>query len=668
MLKKVAAALIAFVIAGGIFSGTAYGLTFQDVPEGHWAYNSIDKVTNLGLMTGQTVDRFGINEMINKFEMSRILATLAGYKSFGATFEEHTYYEQLYQKHIGTIQQISQHLARWRSEYDTEIAYLLELGILTPLDLQHFIVIQSDSEGILALRRDEFCVFLVRLLDAEDVARSFVPSSLFSDDHDIEIPIKPYIYYMRHIGMITGDAHGNFNPRNALSKAAMAVLLDKTINLLGFGGNQQEQQPGTQQPGGNYSTMIGEITHVHSSFRAIEVRNLFNGERTIFPVLNNASIVVDGDPAFFDRLETKMDVAAVLLSGDVLELVAISHSKDTPSGGGNNIPNIPNIPIDPGAVTETVIEGIVIGTKIINGLEYIDVEVRIINTLGEIIEEQRTFLLDDYCEISRGSNPIGYLQINPGDIATLTIAGSTVFDIHLEDKYRNIIGTVTGKRAVEATGAGILTVKDNMGRTHELVTTERTSITRTDHIGLPSWNDIRIGDHVEITAEFSQIISVGARGTRSMVDVVITKLTVSAAYAELTGVALTGAGTGREITYPVIPLSGVDLFDYQIGSMVRLGLDSQEIDNVLLLHDEHTETLTGFLRSIRSDRIYMQNALDSNEYRAFYFDSDMTIVDSTNGARVNSTGLRQDMSLYLVYAHDSRRDVNYITHITILQH
>jgi hypothetical protein len=361
-------------------------------------------------------------------------------------------------------------------------------------------------------------------------------------------------------------------------------------------------------------------------------------------------------PGYFDLLEAGMEITGVLLNDDVQELLAMSPA----SGGYENHQPAPNNPPDPGIMQNAIIEGIVKGTKIISNQRYIDIDVKLINTMGEIIEETRTFLLEGDCEIRRGTHQIDYLSINPGDIATLTIAGTTTFNIYLEEKYRNISGTVTARRAVDATGMGVLTVKDTIGRTHELVTYENTVITRLGHAGIPSWRDIRIGDAVEISAEYNQILSVAAVGKQEFKDIVVTKLLIAASGTEITGIE-----NGKEATYPVIPSSTVDPYQIKLGSKVRIGLDSMEIESIMVIEDPQTNDMTGYIRSKAGDRIHLQNIVNSNIY-SFDFADNMVVTNANTGTVQSSSALVAGMRVYLVYAYDAGKNINYITNITIL--
>lgn len=661
-MRKFLVCLMVVMIGLGFSGGQrVYGFE-EDVPPNHWAYNSISRAVNLGLMRGITVNRFGINELLCMFETSQILAALGGFRTQGATYDEINFIEYAYEKHLPAISEVSQHLATWRHGNNREIAFLMELGVFSPHELANFIFVQDGAEQRAALLRYQICVLFARLLEAEEVARAFVPlpGDLFADDVDIPVHIRPYVYYMRHLGIVSGDVNGHFYPAAGVVRSAMAVMLDLMVDLMGFNQGAPPASGPDSPPGADFSAFTGDIYQVFPDFRAIEVHNIFTGQRQIFPVTDLASITLNRMPSFFEALAEGMSVAGVLVDGSVTQMVALTPTAAPPSAPDQIPPPQQGLVPDISVMANAVIEGIIKDTRSVGDLSYIDVSLRLINSVGDIVEETLTFHLDYTSTITRGGSPVDFWSINMGDVATLTVTGNRAFSISLEERFRNITGSVVAKRPVANTGMGVLSVQDHGGRVHELVTTDSSSITRMGHVGgIPSWRDIRVGDSVEISAEFNQILSLGAAGTRSFVDVIVTRITISTEYAELSGVA-----NGISNVYPIIPGMGVNLYGVRVGSTVRLALDSMEVEDILILEDPRTNDITGFIRSvIDGNRIILQNDADSLDFRSFTFDASTVITDANTGAQLTTAALTRDIRVYLTY--DRYRD-NHITSLTVL--
>lgn len=51
---------------------------FTDVPEGHWAYNSINKLVDAGIVEGYNNGHYGGDRLITRYEMAQIVAKADG--------------------------------------------------------------------------------------------------------------------------------------------------------------------------------------------------------------------------------------------------------------------------------------------------------------------------------------------------------------------------------------------------------------------------------------------------------------------------------------------------------------------------------------------------------------------------------------------------------------
>lgn len=58
----------------GITGLAAANNPFTDVPEGHWAYNSINKLVDAGIIEGYNNGHYGGDRLITRYEMAQIVA------------------------------------------------------------------------------------------------------------------------------------------------------------------------------------------------------------------------------------------------------------------------------------------------------------------------------------------------------------------------------------------------------------------------------------------------------------------------------------------------------------------------------------------------------------------------------------------------------------------
>jgi hypothetical protein len=109
---------------------------------------------------------------------------------------------------------------------------------------------------------------------------------------------------------------------------------------------------------------------------------------------------------------------------------------------------------------------------------------------------------------------------------------------------------------------------------------------------------------------------------------------------------------------------GIDPYALRVGSRVRLGLDSMEIENILLLEEPQALFVTGHIRHVGTNNLTIQNSVDPTQTQSYDFASNVTIVDQA-GTHRNISALQRDQHVYVRYVRDNNNR-NFITAITIL--
>lgn len=144
-------------------------VSYIDVPENHWAYDVVQKATEMKWMTGNLQNEFKPQEVIDYFYFSGIAAKIAGYKdpleNINITEAEKKYADEAYQKYKSVLDQYTKNFKKWDEAYyknfNEEIAYLLQKGILKTEDLNKFIIKQADgTEQVASLSREDMAVLL----------------------------------------------------------------------------------------------------------------------------------------------------------------------------------------------------------------------------------------------------------------------------------------------------------------------------------------------------------------------------------------------------------------------------------------------------------------------------------------------------------------------------
>ncbi|MDR2750880.1 MAG: S-layer homology domain-containing protein [Clostridiales bacterium] len=312
--------LLATVLAVmAISAETAFAaMKYKDVYEGYWALDAISFVSDMGLIVGDASGSFKPDAPIDKFEASKILAKAAGYKYTNASIEEMTYYSRAYAKNKSLLGKLAKSRERWNASADYEISFLLEKEILVVDDLNSFVVLDDDGDWQLqTLTRQEAARFLTRLTGKVEEAQEVPLAPQFYDDWAILAENKPYVYYLRSIGVIAGTADNMFMPNGAVVRASMAMMLSKCVDDKPV---QQVAYSSKSASVAKITSVSGEILEIYPSFYGLMIDS--GGTATACQVAASCAIYVEGFLKTYSDLRVGMEIEGVLLNSELVELKA----------------------------------------------------------------------------------------------------------------------------------------------------------------------------------------------------------------------------------------------------------------------------------------------------------------------------------------------------------
>ncbi|MDR1208743.1 MAG: S-layer homology domain-containing protein [Clostridiales bacterium] len=349
--KAVFAAVLAALLAAGTAPArVTYAMTFKDVPAGHWAEKYIDAVTNKGVITGDLSGSFRPDALMDKFEFSRVLAKLSGYKYADANEAEKAAQTAAYAKYANFIKLYSNKFKLWNTNYDQEIAYLLNKGALLEEDLNKFVITTDGdmAEKIMAVTKEELCVFLARVYGKDAAANGYVTAYLFKDDASITAKAKPYVYYFRSLGIVGGDSD-NFNPRQYATRAVSAVVVAMAMSVFApdavvvtppaSPASVPSPSPSVPAVTSNppaavpqVSVVTGAILKIFQAGRAIQITSaneLYNNKILLVP--DAADIKVAGQAAAFADLREGQTFTGVASDVEITQISVTSAAAPSPS-------------------------------------------------------------------------------------------------------------------------------------------------------------------------------------------------------------------------------------------------------------------------------------------------------------------------------------------------
>ncbi|WP_185602417.1 S-layer homology domain-containing protein, partial [Paenibacillus sp. 598K] len=168
--------------------------------KGHWAEETIAKWSGLGLVKGQSVDRFNPNASITRAELAALINQAAGMDEEAA---------------IAFTDVAS---GKW---YYIEVAKAIAAGYM-----------QGYADGTFkpeaAISRQELAVLIMRLLGIEEQE----PAATYADVANAPAWSRGAIGAVIEAGIMSGKSEGQFSPLTPTTRAEAVVILDRIVDKL----------------------------------------------------------------------------------------------------------------------------------------------------------------------------------------------------------------------------------------------------------------------------------------------------------------------------------------------------------------------------------------------------------------------------------------------------
>lgn len=216
MKRKMAMALAAVLVAGSL-PVTASATTFTDINEVSWASSTIQAVSDKGLINGYEDGTFRAKNNVTYSEAMVMVYNLMS--KTGNLKASATNTLSIYQSVLNTYK-----IPTWSQ---STVAYGLSAQILMAADLPKF---TTNGVSNPATRQDVAVMFGRALSEKYDIYAGTGVN--YNDVWRISDEAMPYVDLLTRLGIVTGDDSGNFNPTANITRAEMAVMMNKTYDLL----------------------------------------------------------------------------------------------------------------------------------------------------------------------------------------------------------------------------------------------------------------------------------------------------------------------------------------------------------------------------------------------------------------------------------------------------
>ena len=602
-LKKVLAifGLTTFMMLSHV---NVYANIFNDVDQNNVAYSSIEKMYKLGIMVGDLQGNFKPDSYISKFDTIKILSKL---------IEDSKNINISNSKYNNIVLEYDNKYSRWDSSANTSLVIMLETGILKEDELNNFIIIdKNNKEQVRALSNEEIALFLVRIANKEDIVNNMSFEKTFKDENNIS-PDKVKACYYMDITNIIPAKDNMFYPKNAVTKAQLAVILDNFLQTTNISSNVKNNNIDILNDNKNIQTRFVTIEKIFNENNSIQVK--IGNETKIYKIKKNAYVYIDGISSNLSNINPNSNAEITIQDNIIckidvktnLQIQHIENNQDEKLYG--IIKNVSNASI---------------------GLSYKEIDDN-----GFYSKEKIDIipLSKDYKITKNGVN-INNLEEN--SLATVILEDKMAKQIILEDNNAIFIGTIIEKSKDK------ITIKTTDNKIFEIGFLENAQIIRN---GKDIFiKDLKIGDTVNINVEKDKISKIDAKGNKSKKQGIIKSIKIN----DTSSIIEIEDSKHNSYTYYANNFT-TDVYSIRVLDSVNLYLDSSEIYAIDILERKYNKNFSGEIIDINesSITIFTQD-LTGKSTTSVFVDKDTIFFDYEKLENVSIKDLKKGDKVYIV--------------------
>ncbi|WP_317367214.1 S-layer homology domain-containing protein [uncultured Tyzzerella sp.] len=581
-----------------------YANIFNDVDQNATSYPSIEKMSKLGIMVGDLQGNFKPDSYISKFDAIKILSKLIKNDKNINISES---------KYNSIILKYDEKFSRWDSSANTSLAIMLENGILTENNLNNFIILdKNNKEQVRALSNEEIALLLVRIDNKENVVNNMSFQKVFKDESNINPDKVKACYYMDSINIINAK-DDNFLPKNAVTKANLAVILDNFLQHSNIELNTLNNSTENLNNNKTIQTRFVTIEKIFIDTNSIQIK--IGNETKIYPVEKNAYIYIDDVSYNLVNIKPNSN-AEITIQDNVIVKIDVKTNLQIKNVADNNskklygiIKNVSNDSI---------------------GLSYKEMDDN-----GFYSKEKIEIIpLSKNCKITK--NGISVKTLKENSLATVILEDKIAKQIILEDDNTLFIGTIIEKSKNK------ITIKTTDEKIFEIGFLENSQIIRNNKDA--SINSLKIGDSININVKNDKISKINAKGYRSNKQGVVKSIKIN----NTSSIIEIEDNENNSHTYYANNLT-TDIYSIRILDTVNLYLNSSEIYAIDILERKHNKNFSGEIIDINNNCIKVfTKDLTEKHTTSVLIDKNTTIFDCKNLNIIDANGLKKGDNIYVV--------------------
>lgn len=258
-----------------------------------WALKSIEKLGAKGIISGYSDKCYKPQNKVTNLEALTLILKLTDHKEDA-------------EKNDKVHSALAKYQRQWGIKWGWGYLYVaIEEGILLPEEIKDF----NPNQPI---KRHELAKYLVRAMGLKKEAEKHMNSKLnFKDANAIPKASRGYVYVVNDLGIMTGNEKDQFKPNEPLTRAEIAVVIDRAESY--FNNDEDEN----------------EAKVVFQSYDNNKLTVMQNGEKVSYRTVDGVIVYKDKEYTSVEALE-KGDVLEIVLnnSRQVIFIEVIGHVDD----------------------------------------------------------------------------------------------------------------------------------------------------------------------------------------------------------------------------------------------------------------------------------------------------------------------------------------------------
>ena len=580
-MKRINKIILLTIVLAMLFTMTANALVFSDIAN-HWAKSYIERVEKNGLVSGYEDGTFKPDSNITVLESLIMMSRL--YKIDADIKKEIV---NAYKPSLKT----SQNLLGYDWSLDN-LAIAIELGIVSEQAVKDMFAKKTIFADA---KREEVAVLLTKAMGLEEDAKSLKVYTLpFNDRDDITASARPYIHIMYEKKIMLGDNEKNINPKNKITRAEIATLLDKAYDYINNNNiipDLDKYVPTT--------TVSGMITEVSSS--RTESYIYVKGDReveSIVKVNEDTEITINGRTR--DLSDLKKDMLVVCKINE--ERLALEIEADS---------------------TKDVVRGTI---ALVSYVEPASI------TIYDEDRDKLTFEIGKDVNIYHDGKVTELKRLERNDEITILLDNSKVYQINSISRIKSYEGAIT---SIDYNYPIKVTMKTDEGVSKTFIFTSDVDVTRNDDDS--SFDQVRVGDKVTITTEYDDMIAINTIAKEAELSGVIKEILI-APQIKIKIADEDGAIKQYIVSNNAMISVGnrnVSIYDLRLGNNVKINTSGDEIVTMEVSQIDTAKSFSGKIIFINEgDKlIMMQNSITSTGKTEliYLFVGNNTIIYDTAG-------------------------------------